>query len=400
MKALDFWNAPNTGATNASFFTAFGAGTGYNSAGLGGPDACIQLNEVSYMWTSSMTAGPNKPAFALYHSTATAALINLAAEPFPFGSVRCMKDCDQQPSASVAGPDQVVTGGNYTALAANTPEYGLGIWKIISDHMSEKQGIMEDKWDPNSGFYGYPGEVYTLEWQISNECTLTSDACDITFSAIECGSDFVDQRNGKIYPTVQVGNYCWMARNMDIGEQTEMGTNINDGIIQKTCYNDDQANCEIYGGLYMWSEAVQHNYSGNYRRGICPLGWFIPTDAAWCDLTSSLDASVNCGATDWLGTNAGGQLKESGTGHWLGPNTGANNSSGFTALGAGYAVTYPTAGFNDMNVSARFWTSTHASSQSRYYWYLGYNEARVGRYPLSSYYNENSVRCVHYPDFK
>ena len=51
-----------------------------------------------------MTAGPNKPAFALYHNTASAGLIDLAAEPFPFGSVRCMKDCDQQPSASNAGP--------------------------------------------------------------------------------------------------------------------------------------------------------------------------------------------------------------------------------------------------------------------------------------------------------
>nr|NQU89294.1 fibrobacter succinogenes major paralogous domain-containing protein [Bacteroidota bacterium] len=130
LKSLDFWESPNTGATNASFFSALGAGTGYNAPGIGG-DACIQLEEVSYMWTSSMTAGPDKPAFALYHNMASAALINVAAEPFPFGSVRCMKNCDQQPTASNAGPDQLITTGNYTTLAANTPAYGIGEWVIV-----------------------------------------------------------------------------------------------------------------------------------------------------------------------------------------------------------------------------------------------------------------------------
>jgi hypothetical protein len=37
----------------------------------------------------------------------------------------------------------------------------------------------------------------------------------------------------------------------------------------------------------------------------------------------------------YLGANAGSQMKEAGINHWNAPNTGATNSSGFTALGGG-----------------------------------------------------------------
>jgi|GEM_PF-3008108 len=401
LKSLNFWESPNTGATNLSHFSALGSGTGYNTAGLGGPDACFQLEEVSYMWTSSMTAGPNKPAFALYHNNGQSGLINLTAEPFPFGSVRCMKDCAQQPTASNAGPDQIVSNSNFTTLAANTPDHGLGKWIIKSNHSAGKDGEVADQWDPASLFYGYPGEIYTLEWQISNECTMTVNECLITFSTLNCGEDFTDNRNGMVYPTVQVGDYCWMAKNMNIGEQTPVGEYNQSGGIEKSCYDDDGANCDQYGGLYTWSEAVQQEYTGDYRRGICPLGWFVPTDNAWCNLTFSIDATVDCETTfDYTGTDAGGQLKEDGTAHWQSPNTGAVNTSGFTALGSGWATNnWSNKGFHEMNQTTRFWTSSKYGTSNRYYWYLGSNESRVGREYGSWYYDEYSIRCVHYPNY-
>jgi len=57
-------------------------------------------------------------------------------------------------------------------------------------------------------------------------------------------------------------------------------------IIEKYCYNNDSANCNLYGGLYQWAEAVQYQNDATnttspspafYRHvlGICPTGWHL-----------------------------------------------------------------------------------------------------------------------------
>jgi len=111
----------------------------------------------------------------------------------------------------------------------------------------------------------------------------------------------------------------------------------NNGIIEKHCINNLQANCDIYGGLYEWGEMVQYlNGASNYTswnpaptgpvQGICPPGWHIPGSAEWNALTDYIGGS----------TFAGGKMKEIGTTHWATPNAGATNSSAFTGLPGGY----------------------------------------------------------------
>lgn len=108
---------------------------------------------------------------------------------------------------------------------------------------------------------------------------------------------------GKIYNTVQIGNQCWMKENLDYAAS---------GAVY---YNEDIANQE-YGRLYPWDEISDE---------ICPYGWHLPLEAEWESLL------------DYLGGDAiaGGPLKETGFVHWNSPNTGATNSSGFTAYGGG-----------------------------------------------------------------
>jgi uncharacterized protein (TIGR02145 family) len=86
------------------------------------------------------------------------------------------------------------------------------------------------------------------------------------------------------------------------------------------CYpNGDDANKAVYGLLY-------NEYAVQNAHGLAPTGWRIPTTAEYYTLMGFYGG----------GTLAGGHFKEAGTTHWDAPNTGADNSSGLTMLGAGF----------------------------------------------------------------
>jgi uncharacterized protein (TIGR02145 family) len=59
---------------------------------------------------------------------------------------------------------------------------------------------------------------------------------------------------------------------------------------------------------------------------------------------------------EWGGTNAGGKLKEAGYEHWLYPNVGATNETGFSALpgGAGSPMGYSFS----LKYEGYWWTAT------------------------------------------
>ena len=89
----------------------------------------------------------------------------------------------------------------------------------------------------------------------------------------------------------------------------------------------------------------------------------------------------------------GGKLKESGLSHWISPNAGATNSSGFTALPGGSSYG---GGFNDPGGYALFWSAS--GSDASYSWYRGLDvyDDGVDRY----YHFRNlgfSVRCLQNP---
>ena len=141
-----------------------------------------------------------------------------------------------------------------------------------------------------------------------------------------CGAPVTDSRDGQSYNTVQIGTQCWLAECLNYGTMIS-GNSVmsNDGIVQKYCYDNDLNKCEEYGALYQWDEAMQYVYVES-TQGVCLSGWHLPAESEWLLLE------------DYLGGKnvAGGKLKEAGYVHWISPNTGATNSSGFTARAAGY----------------------------------------------------------------
>jgi len=157
---------------------------------------------------------------------------------------------------------------------------------------------------------------------------------------------------GQVYNTVLIGDQCWLKENLNIGTMIPGADEMqNNGTIEKYCYDDDPANCDIYGGLYQWDEMMQYSTLEGVQ-GICPAGWHLPADAEWTILA------------DYLGGEdvAGGKMKETGTTHWHSPNKGATNSSGFTALPGGIRFRNF---FSSPGGHGLWWSSSEVSSTDR-----------------------------------
>jgi len=108
----------------------------------------------------------------------------------------------------------------------------------------------------------------------------------------------------------------------------------------------------------------------------------LPSDAEWTILTEYLGGKEV----------AGGKLKEAGTTHWQSPNTGADNSSGFTAFPSGYRGS-SNGNFYNLGVSTYFWSASEYGATYAGARYLLYVSSGVDRYGLDKSAGF-SVRCV------
>ncbi len=204
----------------------------------------------------------------------------------------------------------------------------------------------------------------------------------------ECGNKYLDDRNGQIYSTVQIGDQCWMVENINVGTRINGSiTQPDNGVIEKYCYDNNESNCDLYGGLYQWDEAMQH-VTGEGVQGVCPPGWHVPTDTEWCILENRVDAgAVDCNATGYRGTDAGYHLKY--TSGW---NTSGNgdNSFGFAALAGGFCSPEISSGIGD---EGQWWSSSISITNKSWRRFIAFNDNRVFRFENYQHYGF-SVRCL------
>lgn len=217
-----------------------------------------------------------------------------------------------------------------------------------------------------------------------------NNTVEITFSTLNsCQIITTVLHGGKTYNTVQIGTQCWLKENLNIGTRITGSSNQTDNnTIEKYCYDNLETNCDTYGGLYQWAEAVQYKngatnttspspaFAGNVQ-GICPSGWHIPTQAEF----QTLSTTVN---------NIGNKLLAVGEGTGAGAGT---NTSGFSGLLAGYCYAY-NGSFYNIRSYAYFWNSTESNATTADYLILFGNSSDFYIYNDSKINNGFSVRCL------
>jgi uncharacterized protein (TIGR02145 family) len=205
-------------------------------------------------------------------------------------------------------------------------------------------------------------------------------SCHLNAQSFVCGSTISDI-DGNIYNTVAIGNQCWTVENM---RSTRCGTGTSIPLVSDTLqwstlagpaysyYGNEIGNAGIYGLLY-------NGYAATDTCNVCPEGWHVPDDGEWSGLVSYLGGEGV----------AGGPMKEV-TG-WNGSNTGATNSSGFTAKPGGFRLA--NGEYDYLGAQARFWTSSMATAQNAWSRVLYFNDATVARL---NYHRRNgmSLRCI------
>ncbi|MBN2001545.1 fibrobacter succinogenes major paralogous domain-containing protein [candidate division KSB1 bacterium] len=200
--------------------------------------------------------------------------------------------------------------------------------------------------------------------------------------------------DGNVYQTVKIGDQCWMAENLKVTHYSNgdsIPNVINDSEWSNLStgaycnYNNDENNVTSYGRLYNW-------FAVDDSRNIAPAGWHVPSDAEWKELEMYLGMSQSdADGSYYRGTDEGGKLKETGTTHWISPNTGATNESGFSALPGGYRG--DDGSYSYIGCFEYFWFISETNSTEAWYRELLYNYSEIYRgmvYKVDGY----SIRCV------
>jgi uncharacterized protein (TIGR02145 family) len=190
-------------------------------------------------------------------------------------------------------------------------------------------------------------------WLLAIECLLIMNGCSKNDD-----KRTVTDIDGNIYHTVTIGSQVWMVENLKvtryrngdlIGTTNPDSADINGETTPKYqwAYNGDERNVTDYGRLYTWF-AVMDN------RNICPVGWHIPSNEEWTELT------------DYLGGQnfAGSKLKEKGLSHWVSSNSDATNETGFTALPGGYRAGHGV--FYVIGYDGFWWSSSEINASCAY----------------------------------
>ena len=217
------------------------------------------------------------------------------------------------------------------------------------------------------------------------------------------GTATVTDIDNNIYNTVQIGNQCWMKENLRTTHYAN-GTNIALGssISTTTAYRyypyHNQSIVSTYGYLYNWQAVMGGSSSSSVNpsgvQGICPVGWHVPSDAEWTQMTDyvSSQSQYVCGSDSTYVAKALASTTGWSSSPYtcaVGNNQSTNNETGFSAFPAGDFYN----GYNYVETYANFWCATEYNNDGAYIRNLSSDFADVYRDCFDKRFGL-TVRCV------
>lgn len=357
----------------------------------------------AYIWTCTEASSSSAMAAQLTNTASTVAVSS--TDKSSGYSVRCVRDS----AVAVSSTQMVVTTtvGNITTTSAScggtvNSSDGASViekgvcWSLMpnptvaDDHISNGDGtgsfsVSMTGLQPNTTYYV---RAYAKMSVAGNEGTATATTYGNTQTfttqpdASACGTAVIYDIDNHAYNTVKIGTQCWMKENLrttHYADGTSVGYSTTSGSID-------------YGFLYTVYNVMHGASSSNAipsgMRGICPIGWHVPSAAEWSDLINYVGSQTNwiCGGSSAnvaraLAANTG--WSQSSTECAAGNQLTSNNATGFSALPAGGGISSNT-GFGSR---ANFITANYRC------YYMVYESAEVRNTPSYSNYLY-SVRCL------
>ncbi len=318
LKETSHWSFPNTGATNQYGFSALPGGI------LSGYDNNFFDNTFWGAWWSA-TEWPydEQVAWSLYLGHESADVERSARYKNDAFSVRCVKR-HQLYSLNLSMADNkqgyVYGSGNYTE------------GQVIKISAVEKVAHKFINWTGDIEYLDNPDTFSTQLIMPEKDIHIVANFEEIDLKLGEETGELTDERDGKKYNTVKIGEQWWMAENLNY-----------EGV-----HNYVVGSSSVYGRLYTWSTAMNGEKSSELNpsnvKGICPEGWHLPSKAEWIEFFDYFSGA----------SNAAGKIKEPGL--WERYPSIHDNESGFSARPAGLYDRWN--GGRYLRTEANWWSAT------------------------------------------
>lgn len=159
---------------------------------------------------------------------------------------------------------------------------------------------------------------HLITWTVTDSVCGLSDSCQqrVVIAFPQC-PDAVDCE-GNIYRGVRIGCDCWTERNLESTKYSDCADIPNVYEYATHLHPDTAANVSTFGRLYTFEAAVRDSADNGHGhiQGICPDGWYLPTPEKYAQL-NTYEAPALKSPHYWV-------------------DGGGDNSTGFSALPAGY----------------------------------------------------------------